>query len=661
MGTVVSWLLARTGRTLGLILVLSLLTGMGASEAFRLVMETGHQDDFLAAAQRETALFQGRTLGGRAMGAVAISGLTQPSLRAVAASPDPTGPRYLAEAEHILEILGQEIEGEGTFVVNRAGVIVASWDDHGRARIGTDISFRPYVHQALSGMESVYAAVGTSTGDRALYLAAPIWGTEGDSKIVLGAVVARIGIAVIDHALRDWNGIAFLLSPQGVVFASSRRDWHLSIAGEITPDRIRALSASRQFGGAFDGPHRIRTLPFDPNATNTNINQTDYMVTRRPLQWNDPGGDWSLVLLTDLETATPLLLRMAIGLLSALGAGGLGLLGLGAHDRTIRLRQQESARAETVRLFADQTEKWHRQADLIARLQRTTTVAEIAQELFAGLARDLPLHQGSLYVIDVDGQSLCLAGLYGGGSAPERIGLEDGMIGECARMCRALCFEDPPAGVWRIRREQGEASPRALLLLPLVRADRVLGVLELASLSPTLATDRTLIEAVLPALAVQIDLVLAIRQAQDYLVEGRRLTEAVRLQQDFSQQTEDWFRTIIDELPVGLLVVDPSGRITLSNREIERMSGYSLDELLGAEIETLLPARVRPHHVECRKSLALCAEQVILMASGSPELPLLTRDGTERLVEISLAQTPALGSQPPCTCAMIRPVVRTRS
>jgi len=654
MGTVVSWLLARTGRRLGLILVLSLLVGIGSGELFRLAMEASRRDDFVAQAEREANIMLARTLGGRAMGAIAISGMTQPSLRAVASGADPAG-RFDAEAEHILETLGQEIDGEGTFVVNRAGLIVASWDDHGRARIGTDLSFRPYVHRALNGMESVYAAVGTSTGDRALYLAAPIWATEGDRKNVVGAVVGRIGIATIDVALRDWNGIAFLLSPQGVVFASSRRDWHLSVVGEVTPDRIRSIAASKQFGGAFDGPHRIRTLPFDPDADTAHINRTGYMMTRQPLNWNDPGGDWSLVLLTDLETATPLALRIAIALLSALGTGGLGLLTLGVHDKAAQLRREEGARAETTRVIGDDAEKRQHQAALIARLQRATTVAEIAQELFAGLARDLPLHQGSLYVIDFDGQRLCLAGLYGGGSAPDRIGLEDGMIGECARLCRALCVEDPPAGVWRIRRDQGEASPRSLLLLPLVRADRVLGVLELASLSPTLASERTMIDAVLPVLAVQIDLLLAMKQAQDYLVEARRLTEAVRLQQDFSQQTEDWFRTIIDELPVGLLVVDPAGRIILSNREIERMSGYSLDELLGAEIETLLPARARPHHAECRKTLAMTEDQVKRMASGFPALPLLMRDGTERMVEISLAKTPALGSQPPCICAMIRP------
>jgi len=659
MNAVASWLLARTGRRIGLLFALSVLVGLGCGELFRLAMEAKHRDDFLATARREAANVQGRTLSGRAMGAVVISGLIQPSLRAVATVTGPALARHRAEAEQILLQLGQEIEGEGAFVINRAGLVVASWDDHGRALIGTDLSFRPYLDQALNGIESVYAAVGTSTGDRALYLSAPIWATDGATRTVVGAVVGRIAIATIDHGLRAWNGIAFLLSPQGVVFSSSRRDWHLALAGEVGPERIRALAASRQFGGAFDGPHRIRTLPFDPNAEEIHISQGKYKVTRQPLKWNDPGGNWSLVLLSGVETATPLTLRIAIGLVSALGAAGLGLLGLGLHDRTARLRQEENAHAEATRTSAARTEQWQRQNDLIARLHQATSLADIARDLFAGLARDLPLHQGSLYVIDINGQGLCLAGRYGDGTAPERISLEDGIIGECARMCRALCFEDPPAGVWRLRHDEGEASPRALLLLPLVRADRILGVLELASLSPVLATERRLIDAILPVVAVQIDLVMVLGQAQDYLVESRRLTEAVRLQQDFSQQTEDWFRTIIDELPVGLLVVDPSGRIILTNREIERMSGYSLDELLGTNIETLLPERVRAHHVECRKALAINPDQAIRMAGGATNLPLLAKDGSERLVEISLAQTPALGAQPPCVCAMIRPSALT--
>ncbi|WP_162136939.1 PAS domain S-box protein [Magnetospirillum molischianum] len=647
-----------TSRHIILTLTLALLAGLGTTELFRLTLEANNRVAFDNWAEREATALLERTLGGRAMGAVVFSGETDPSLRAAATGRDPARRTDGDNAARSLETLGREINGEGTFVVNRAGIIVASWDAMGRIRIGTDVGFRPFVQSALDGTETVYAAVGISTGERALFLAAPVWASQNEQKAVVGALVGRVGIDVIERSLRNGSDIALLVSPHGVVFASSRRDWLLSLVGDASHDRIRAIAALRQFGAAFDSPHRIRTLPFDPNSTTVQIDQTRYMAARLPLKWNDPGGDWSLVLLTDLASAAPMALRAGIGALATLGTACFGLLALSRRDAVARQRQEQSIQDAEARQQIAITERQNRQFDLIARLHQTTNLTEMAQELFSGLGRDLPLHQGSLYVSDDDGQRFHLAGFHGNGRAPEQIGTSDGMIGECARQSRTLCFEDPPAGVWRLRPGPGpgEASPRVLLLLPLVHDGRVLGVLELASLSPALAENRATVETILPTLAVQIDFLRATRQARDHLAEVNRLTESVRLQQDLSQQTEDWFRTILDGMPVGLLVVDSSGRIILSNPEIEHLSGYSLDELLGENIEKLLPAPLRAQHVEWRNALTMGEDQVIRMGRKHPALPLVTRDGPEIMVEISLMQTPALGSQRPCVCAMIRPM-----
>jgi len=639
------------------ILVFALLAGIGAGELFRLTMEADHLATFYERAKREATLLMGQTLGGREMGAVALSAATDPQLLAAATATEPSRRDRSDDAARPLEILGHTINGDGAFVVNRAGIIVASWDEQGRPRIGSDLSFRPNIQTALNGIENVYAAVGTSTGDRALYFTAPIRSNQDGQTAVVGALVGRIGVGSLDLFLRDWSGVALLLSPQGVVFSSSRRDWLLSLAGDASPDRIRAIAAQRQFGSAFDGPHRIRTLPFAPDSASLSIDQTRYSATRLPLKWNDPGGDWSLVLLTDLSSATPVAARIAIGLLTAFGTTTFGLLLRGARGRASDQRQAESARDEAARWQAADTERQTRRSDLFARLHEATTVAELAEELFAVLARDLPLDQGSLYVSEDDEHRFCLAGCHGGG-VPQQVRRSDSMIGECARLGRALCLENPPAGVWRIRLEQKDVSPRALLLLPLVRGDRVLGILQLASLSSALIEHRAEAEAVLPVLALKIDVLLMAKQAQSHRDEALRLADAVRFQQDLGQRTEDWFRTILDGMPVGILVIDPSGRIILSNREIEFLSGYSLDELMGAEIERLVPSAIRDHHVEWRQSLTMCEDQIVRMGSEHPALPLVTRDGTERMVEISLTKTPALGPQPPCICAMIRPVKR---
>jgi len=56
------------------------------------------------------------------------------------------------------------------------------------------------------------------------------------------------------------------------------------------------------------------------------------------------------------------------------------------------------------------------------------------------------------------------------------------------------------------------------------------------------------------------------------------------------------FRQIVDVAPSALLLVDRERKVVLANRSTERLFGYTSDELLGREIELLLPERFRRSH-----------------------------------------------------------------
>lgn len=82
------------------------------------------------------------------------------------------------------------------------------------------------------------------------------------------------------------------------------------------------------------------------------------------------------------------------------------------------------------------------------------------------------------------------------------------------------------------------------------------------------------------------------------------------------------FRALIEAAPDGIVVVNQEGRIVLVNTQLEKLFGYSRDELLGQPVETLVPARFRGRHPEHRAGFDLYA---------------LRKDGTEFPVEISLS------------------------
>jgi PAS domain S-box-containing protein len=56
------------------------------------------------------------------------------------------------------------------------------------------------------------------------------------------------------------------------------------------------------------------------------------------------------------------------------------------------------------------------------------------------------------------------------------------------------------------------------------------------------------------------------------------------------------FQTLIEAVPDALLMIDEQGRIALVNKQVEVLFGYSRRELLGQELEYLLPERFHTLH-----------------------------------------------------------------
>lgn len=62
------------------------------------------------------------------------------------------------------------------------------------------------------------------------------------------------------------------------------------------------------------------------------------------------------------------------------------------------------------------------------------------------------------------------------------------------------------------------------------------------------------------------------------------------------KRAEERLRTTIEAAPSGMIMVDHEGKIVLVNTQVERLFGYSREELLGQSIEILVPTNVREKH-----------------------------------------------------------------
>ena len=92
---------------------------------------------------------------------------------------------------------------------------------------------------------------------------------------------------------------------------------------------------------------------------------------------------------------------------------------------------------------------------------------------------------------------------------------------------------------------------------------------------------------------------------------------------------------IVALAPNAILLVRPDGTIALANRQAEEMFGYEPDELLGADVDVLVPARIRHRHRAHREGYE-ADPRTRPMGSGL-DLFATRSDGSTFPVEIALS------------------------
>ncbi len=238
---------------------------------------------------------------------------------------DPSVVRILSTAR---EVLSAAI----VYVLDHRGRVVAcSPYGDGKTLTGKTYAFRPYFTEAIKGRAMQYAAVGVTTGKRGIYFSEPIYHSGGGEPV--GVAVIKIGLESIDGFLSAMKGRqdAMLLTAEGIVFASSRRDWLFHSSRPLDRASLARLGVSRQFNTSSFAP-----LPLLLDGSMVHYNGRRAMVDRYPVKLRG----WEIVTLFDAPYPLSFVLVMSM---LTLAIGGMMIA------VTLQFRREEQLSAEIQR------------------------------------------------------------------------------------------------------------------------------------------------------------------------------------------------------------------------------------------------------------------------------------------------------------------------
>ncbi|MEI7613290.1 MAG: C4-dicarboxylate transporter [Betaproteobacteria bacterium] len=524
------------------------------------------------------------TLDGSLMGAISMLGLTDADIKHEAQGGDALSPKLI----NLLGTVGRSYDSEGVFVVGRNGIIKSSWDSNGKPSTGLNVKFRPYFQMALQGTENIYAAVSLARGDRALYFTAPVYAENSSSSARTGAVVARTNLSRIDELLKNKSDIALLLSPQGVVFASNRPEWIGFLVDTPSPERINKIRELKQFGNMFENKDPS-VLPISSHDDIQSLEGSRFAVAVTRVLWNDPSGDWKLVLMEDLSRTIPMNEIVSISAL----VGGLTLLISLLILFVLHGKYRQAIASRELQLYAAAQAASAAQKNQLAaasmRMQQADSAHELGQIFLGETHRMLGIFQGVIYAFARDGDSAmeCVASYACHSDLPLEISAGEGLLGQCAIDRQRLMIEAPDEAFWKIRSGLGETSPLMVLIEPIMLNDIFIGVTELSAPKALDEAQQNCLSELIPILAMNLEILRRKRTTEAQLtatvntISERESTKSAerfnRLSLDYEQrvmqlkkEVNEMAKAAGQEPPYASILIETAGDHQLEPSQPEK-------------------------------------------------------------------------------------------
>jgi signal transduction histidine kinase/CheY-like chemotaxis protein/HPt (histidine-containing phosphotransfer) domain-containing protein len=163
------------------------------------------------------------------------------------------------------------------------------------------------------------------------------------------------------------------------------------------------------------------------------------------------------------------------------------------------------------------------------RLQSADDFAHFAASLLSGISKSIPLLYGAFYLANDARTRLNRVGSFAldGPAESSEVVLGEGLVGQAALERRTLVISESQDEPIRVSTGMGTVVPGKLSFVPVMNQELLIGVLELATVSPASERQQAFLDALLPNIAMNAQLLSRNIETRDLLDRTRAQAESL--------------------------------------------------------------------------------------------------------------------------------------
>ena len=257
---------------------------------------------------------------------------------------------------------------------------------------------------------------------------------------------------------------------------------------------------------------------------------------------------------------------------------------------------QENNRALEYERNKLQGQEWIKSstAHLSSTLSGLTDVEGFADALVRELTPALKAQVGLFYQAEEDEDQALQLSMVGSYAytrrkhLANRFALGEGMVGQCALERKAILLENAPQDYIHVVSGSGEAVSTHVIVFPVMHEDKLLGVVELASLQAFDDVQREFIEQVQRNIGVILSTIQSRRHTEQLLLQSQTMSEELQAQQEELRAANETLEEQTQQLKAS------EEELNVSNEELRLKQDVlqkQKDEIEGVKVELEKKAR----------------------------------------------------------------------